>query len=845
MAVLVDTSTALESSSHTPPRYTMDRLRSLFKPGKAQSSRSQRTTTQNIIAPSSNFNHVGGHQYNVNITNVHPPAPVASACNAPSTGQSFNDAPIDNLSIRFTGRKRELALINAAFKKRRNIPLRCALFGNQGVGKSQLTYSWAKSTFAANENTYIMWISATTVEKLFQGFCRLLRFVNHPDQAHPDQNARLEAARRWLEEVDSGNWLLVFDNVFPEALDFLRQHLPRVNGRGTILFTTRTRDVAIAVTSTAGERHDVIEVPLLNVKEGVELFCGHFDAGKVDPLSAKVEAIVQAVGCLPLAISHAAAYMDQSRSSLDDMLELYQSKHKINVRSQIYIESQLQPCSFRFGKAISWEHTLSDYEHKSVAATFASQLQDLDRQYPDASKLLRVMAFLDPESIPLEMLITGAKAICTIEAQQPPTRSPLTASLLTLIQSPIALQNAITQLQTRCLVAYHSISQPPAFRIHDLIQLVVLENTRSSGFNEETFELAVNLVCASFGKIEIPESPEWWPQCELLVPHIQSLTVRQDTSSTAKKALLPANHRRGKYLYSRGRFIEAENLCESIIPDMEQLFSPNDLDTLAAMHHLALVYERRGRYVDAETLFKRVLESYKIRLGPEHRRTLDTMYNLAIVYFHQRRSRASDAETLLKQTLQSQESQFGSEDNDTLWTMNMLAAVYKSQTRYDEAEALLTRVLSAREKLLGSEHYDTLCTKHALANVYHSQRHYDAAAALFQQVLRASERDFGPQHPDTLATMYYLAHVYTSQDRNAEAEQLLVRVLAGQDKVYGLSHHRTQRTVKALLSVYKKLGRVDDARVLKQRFSPSDETASIVRSNKRQQHTVPKLEACA
>jgi hypothetical protein len=314
----------------------MSRLKSLFKPAKAESSRSQATTTHILNAQSSNFNNVGRDQYN--ITHIHqivgPPHPNSSSV-PPPRQPPFNDAPVDNISIHFTGRKRELALIAKAFERRRDsdIPLRCALHGNQGVGKSQLTYSWAKSTFARKENAYIMWISATTVEKLFQGFCRLLRFVNHPDQSHPDQNARLEAARRWLEDVDTGNWLLVFDNVFPETLEFLRQHLPRVNGRGTILFTTRTRDVAVAVTSTAGEQHEVVEVPLLNVKEGVELFCGHFDAGMVDLLSVKVEAIVKAVGGLPLAISHAAAYMNESRSSLDDMLELYRSKHKIDVSS--------------------------------------------------------------------------------------------------------------------------------------------------------------------------------------------------------------------------------------------------------------------------------------------------------------------------------------------------------------------------------------------------------------------------------------------------------------------------------------------------------------------------------
>src|SRR3984893_1221110 len=307
----------------------MNRIRSIFKPAKAETSHSQGTTTNNtIIATSSTINSPRRDQHITNVTNLtnvypaSPALPASTSSPAVASQAPFNDAPVDNLSIHFTGRKKELALIAKAFEQRRDIPLRCALHGNQGVGKSQLTYSWAKSTFARKENAYMMWISATTVEKLFQGFCRLLRFVNHPDQSHPDQNARLDAARRWLEEVDTGNWLLVFDNVFPESLDFLRQHLPRVNGRGTILFTTRTREVAIAVTSTAGERHEVIEVPLLSVEEGVELFCGHFDAGTVDPSSAKVEAIVVAVGRLPLAISHAAAYTNQSRCSLDDLLEL-------------------------------------------------------------------------------------------------------------------------------------------------------------------------------------------------------------------------------------------------------------------------------------------------------------------------------------------------------------------------------------------------------------------------------------------------------------------------------------------------------------------------------------------
>ena len=288
----------------------------------------------NISAPSGTVNIVGGHQYNITNNIQQSTGTLASSTSAPSSHiPPFNDAPVDQLSVHFTGRKKELALIADAFQKRRHqdIPPRCVLFGNQGVGKSQLTYAWANSTYIRKENSYILWISATTVEKLYQGFSRLLRFIDHPDRSHPDEGVRLQSARRWLEGVETGNWLLVFDNVFPETLEFLRHNLPRQNGRGAMLFTTRTERVALALASTAGERHDVIEVPLLEVKAGVELFCGHFDPGKMDASSAKVETIVMAVGGLPLAISHAAEYMNESHCSLDDMLELYQSTRKIDV----------------------------------------------------------------------------------------------------------------------------------------------------------------------------------------------------------------------------------------------------------------------------------------------------------------------------------------------------------------------------------------------------------------------------------------------------------------------------------------------------------------------------------
>ena len=189
------------------------------------------------------------------------------------------------------------------------------------------------------------------------------------------------------------------------------------------------------------------------------------------------------------------------------------------------------------------------------------QLRDLEQQSPDASHLLSVLAFFDSESIPIEMLTIGAKAMS--ESQRPPSHAqvkrqpfvlmqtgkllrqggttkaqtnqlhtssvvpPTSAALLAVIQSPIDLRKAITHLQNLSLVAYQHDAESLTLRIHDLIQLVVLEKTRKSHAHLELFKFAVGLACNAFIQIEDHSLPEWWPQCELLIPHIQSLTLQQ------------------------------------------------------------------------------------------------------------------------------------------------------------------------------------------------------------------------------------------------------------------------------------------------------------------------------
>ena len=170
-----------------------------------------------------------------------------------------------------------------------------------GVGKSLLFYALAKDLYDKGCYTNVFWMQATTIEKLHQGFSTLLHFVSHLDRSSTDDGARLTAARRWLEDFDSGRRPFAIDNVARETVDFLREHLPRKNGRGNILFTTLTENVAKALTNFAGKRHSIVELRIPDIGDAVELFSNHLSDSETPADASNVQEIVKTIcraGCV-------------------------------------------------------------------------------------------------------------------------------------------------------------------------------------------------------------------------------------------------------------------------------------------------------------------------------------------------------------------------------------------------------------------------------------------------------------------------------------------------------------------------------------------------------------------
>ncbi|KZP05613.1 hypothetical protein FIBSPDRAFT_967120 [Athelia psychrophila] len=193
------------------------------------------------------------NQVNIHYYGVPPTASV----NPMHSLAPFNDAPVDRISSCFMGREDDFQAITSALDScDGDAPSRYAVWGMPGLGKSQLALSYANASFKTGRHTHIIWIPATTLEKVNQGLAKVLDLLQHVDRHNADQGARLTAVRLCLERSHQHlKWLIILDDATSATLPFLREHLPRQNGCGSILITTRTLDVAETITSVAGKQH--------------------------------------------------------------------------------------------------------------------------------------------------------------------------------------------------------------------------------------------------------------------------------------------------------------------------------------------------------------------------------------------------------------------------------------------------------------------------------------------------------------------------------------------------------------------------------------------------------------
>ena len=634
-------------------------------------------------------------------------------------------------NIFFTGREKVLTDLRAALERGPAV-----LNGMGGVGKTQTGVEYA---YRYGEiYRAVFWADAEFRETLLADFVSIAALLKLPSAEAKNRDLVVADVKRWLDVNDQ--WLLVVDNA--DDISFVGSFLPS-RGKGHLLVTSRDRAAA-----TLGA---CIDVRVMAPQEGASLLLRRagLTVGEADQQLALQ--LSEELGGLPLALDQAGAFIQETRRSLAEYADLYASE-KANLLTQ--------------------RGTLED--HAPVTVTFSLAFEKVGTRSAAAADLLRVCAFLAPDSIPEEIFTAGAGV--------------LGEDLGAAAKSKLGFAQVTSEAIRFSLLDRDASSQ--TLGIHRLVQ-VVIQSGMQGADQRSWAECAVRATEKAFPAVEFAN----WALCQRLLPHAQvCATLIEELQFRFVNAAKLLNQT-GVYLFERGRYSEVEQLLQQSLAIWENTLGSEHQGVAMSLNNLARLYGSRGDYTKAEMLYRRSLGILENALGKDHRDVAGILHNLAKLYGSQKRY--ADAEPLYRRSLAIRRKALGPDHPDVAMSLNSLAALPKGLKEGNdvdvEAERVFRLSIENCEAALGKNHPDLATTLSTLAALYYKQGRYVEAGPLFKRALAIRHDSLGGDHRDLAISLNDLAATYYGQGRRAEAETLLKWSLAICEKALGLDHSETKK----------------------------------------------------
>lgn len=660
----------------------------------------------------------------------------------------------------FTGRQAYLHELDTLLRETGMIEITQAvsIHGQGGIGKTQLALEYAYANYPKGYLT-VLWVNAAEEATLRVSYDDLMDTLELPERSERDPELRVQAVKRWLAQHTG--WLLIMDNA--ENLQLVKAFLPE-KPLGSIMVTTRSqifRDANIAAQ---------LRVDKMKPEEGVLFLLRR--SGLIDYTAAIASAdahtqdmarqLVDMLDGHPLALDHAAAYIEAKSASLDEYMQIYQEEH------QRLLDTPRPP---------------GDYHPETVTATINLCFRKACEQHPMVASMLRFCSFMQPDAMPEEVLYQDADLALTIRA----------------------FHDSMEAVRQYSLVERNR--QEKTLSMHRIVQTIV----RDGMPRDHTAQWQVRVVRALDATFPEGDFADW-KQCGRLLPHALNCATWTDHEILSTTAAANLFHRAGVYADDQARYTEAELLLTRAISIREQCVGPEHLDTAQSLNNLGWLYDHMGKYEQAVLLHQRALAIREKGLGPESPPVAESLNRLAVLYRHQ--LQYDQAEQLHRRALEIREKQLGPEHSDTAESLNNLGLLYSDMKRYGEAESLLMRSLAVREKRLGMEHPDVAESLNNLAFLYDFQERYAEAEPIHLRALAIREKHLGPEHPNVAQSLTNLAWLYDKLKRYEEAEQLFQRTLAIDMKACGPEHPYVADDLFNLAVLYDNRGKYEQAEPL-------------------------------
>jgi hypothetical protein len=524
-------------------------------------------------------------------------------------------------------------------------------------------------------------------------------------------------------------WLVVFDNAPDRAA--VEPFVPPA-GPGRVLITTQNQHWPPG---------QALDIPVLDVEVAADFLVNRTG----DPDWTAARELAAELDGLPLALEQAAAYMLATGTTLARYLPLFRTR-----------QADLLARGEASGHPVD------------TAVTLGLALSRLAGEAPPAAGLVRLLAFLAPEPVPLNLLLTDEQAAGLLSPEVAVEVGPV-------LGDPVATGDAITALRRYSLVTPAGDS---LVLVHRLVQAITRAqvSAQAAGQWEQAAAALVELAVPAD-----PELPAAWPAFAVLLPHARAVL---DLTSDGMWQI-------ARYLGFSGSYPAARDLSRQIADAHaeDESYGPEHPETLAARRNLAGWTGRAGDAAGARDQFAALLPIHERVLSPEHPDTLVVRHELAV--WTGEAGDAAGARDQLAAVLPIRERVLGPEDPHTLAARGNLARWTGQAGDTAGARDQLAALLPIRERVLSPDHPRTLAARADLAAWTGAAG--DAAGARDQlaALLPMSERALGPEHPDTLTARHNLARWTGRAGDAAGARDQLATLLLIRERALGPEHPDT------------------------------------------------------
>ncbi|RYP37899.1 hypothetical protein DL767_002771 [Monosporascus sp. MG133] len=691
-----------------------------------------------------------------------------------------------------------------------------ALWGLGGSGKTQLALDYAYRR-CSDRTCSVFWVHADSETSFAQDYKWIAGKLGLADALEGEK--LLSAVRKQIETLPQ--WVLVLDNADDLALfgvgrgpstaelgPDLSDYIPR-GTVGTVLWTSRDQRIA---GSLVGRRRG-IHVARMTNSEGEMLLKAIRDLEAEEDEVNDIPRLLAELEWLPLAISQAATYMRRTRLSIAEYLGKIQEKKK---RWKVLRKSE-------------HDRHRRPQASNSVLETWNISVEYIRQESEMAYDILNVLAFVDNQNIPFQMIAEAAQIISrgrSIGYRETSERegsgdnsghsamdnSSSSASDWEDEESEEEIVDVVTRLEEFSFLTPRILEGGGRGRAYDMHKLVQEAISYNLHIRKDKHLEEVRSATIAFQVTDKLFPDEWeretWEKCEDHLIHAQRAGewAGLHGGEVAVSGLLS---RVSDYLYDRGRWREKEPVDLIALGLLRKALGERDPGTIRGMVVLTATYYAQGRYNEAEKIYTEMLQLRREMLGEKHPDTIKNMGHLATTYHAQ--GRYNEAEKIHTEVLQLRREMLGEKHPDTIKSMAELALTYHVQGRYNEAEKIHTEVLQLRHEMVGEKHPDTIKSMEYLAVTYHAQGRYNEAEKIYTEVLQLQREMLGKKHPDTIRNMASLATTYYTQGRYNEAEKIHTEVLQLRHKILGKKHPDTLSSMASLVTTYYAQGRYNEA----------------------------------